>query len=165
MRGIGHIGMSFITVVIGFIFLLMPEFTPAANEKGVWLITPEEAAMAPKKMPRDSQTPFEAEVSLGPIIEVLKPSHEGSVLPPVEVDIKFLPRLRPVDLASLKVTVVKLINIDITDRVLPYASSAGIHVPAAQLPSGRHIVRVSIADQDGLRSAKELTFVIIDTKP
>lgn len=166
MRGIGHIGMSFVTVVIGFIFLLMPESTPAANEKGVWLITPEEAAMAPeKKIPDRDLTQIGAESSLGPKIEVLKPPDGSSTHSPVEVDVKFTPKLSPIDLSSLRVSVVKFINIDITDRVLTYASVEGIRVPAAQLPSGQHTVRVSIADRDGLRSAKDVTFEIVDDKP
>ena len=143
MRSARHVGTNFITIVIGLGFLLAPGLAQSASDKELWLITPEEAAMASAKKPPD-----------------------GSVTPsPVEVDVKFRPTIGPVDPASMKVTLIKFIDVDITDRVRGYASADGIYVPAAKLPSGKHTVRVSIADQDGLRSAKDVTFEVIDGKP
>lgn len=110
------------------------------------------------------QIPIGAESDLGPKIEVLKPTNGGSAPPPVEVDIKFVPKMSPVDPSSLKVHVVKFINIDITDRVRAHASAEGIHVPGAQIPSGKHTVRISIADKDGLNSVKDVTFEVLNGK-
>lgn len=115
-------------------------------------------------MPGSGVTPIGAESDLGPKIEVMKPINGGSGPPPVEVDIKFAQKGSPVDPESLKVSVVKFINIDITDRVRAHASSTGIHVAGAQIPSGRHTVRISIADKDGLRSVKDVTFEVLDGK-
>lgn len=166
MRSACHIGTGFVMVVIGFALFLAPGSAQAAGDKGMWLITPEEAAMAPaKETSGRDPTQIGAESNLGPKIEVLKPLDGGSAQSPVEVDIKFIRKMSPVDPASLKVSVVKFINIDITDRVRTYASADGIQVPAAQLPSGKHTVRVSIADQDGLRSIKDVTFEVLDGKP
>ena len=166
MRSARHVGTSFITIVMGLGFLLAPGSAQSASDKELWLITPEEAAMASAKKPPDRDlTQIGAESSLGPKIEVLKPP-DGSVTPsPVEVDVKFRPTISPVDPASMKVTLIKFIDVDITDRVRGYASADGIYVPAAKLPSGKHTVRVSIADQDGLRSAKDVTFEVIDSRP
>lgn len=130
--------------------------------KDLWLITPQEAATAPVPDGFGSgETPVAGVADLGPTIDVVKPTDGGSAPPPVEVDIRFTPKSSPVDPATLKVSVVKLINIDITDRVRSYASATGIHVPAAQIPSGKHTVRVSIADKDGLRSYKDVTFEVL----
>ncbi|MBX3324734.1 MAG: hypothetical protein U0223_00215 [Nitrospira sp.] len=131
----------------------------------LWLITPKEAAMAPaKESGLEGEIPVAAESEMGPKIEVIKPTQGASAKPPVEIDIKFVAKSSPVDPASLTVSVVKLINIDITDRVRTYVTASGIHVPAAQLPSGKHTVRISIADQDGLRSVKDVTFEVLDSK-
>lgn len=160
------IGTGVVIVAFGLDCLFAPGPAQAANDKGIWLITPEEAAMAPaKEIPGRDLTQMGAESSLGPDIEVRKPPNGSSTPSPVEVDVKFTPKMSPVDPTSLKVSVIKWIDIDITDRVRTYASAHGIHVPAAQLPSGKHTVRVSIADHDGLRSAKDVTFEIVGGKP
>ncbi|BFU89793.1 MAG: hypothetical protein NTAFB01_09800 [Nitrospira sp.] len=166
MRSVCYIGMGFVNVVISFGFLLVTGSAHAANEKGMWLITPDEAAMAPAKETSGRDlTQIGAESNLGPKIEVLKPPDGSSISSPVEVEVKFTRKMSPVDPTSLKVSVIKLIDIDITDRVRSYASADGIQVPKAQLPSSKHTVRISIADQDGLRSAKDVTFEILDSKP
>lgn len=130
-----------------------------------WLITPEEAAMAPA--PEGTiigEIPVGGESQLGPKIDVIKPGEGTSEPAPVEVDIRFVPKTSPVDLESLKVSVVKLINIDITDRVRAHATTDGIHVSGAQIPTGKHTVRISIADKDGLRSVKDVTFEVLAAK-
>lgn len=58
------------------------------------------------------------------------------------------------NLSSLKVEVLKLWTIDITNRVLPYATRDGIHVENATLPSGDHKLRVTIGDVEGGVSRK-----------
>lgn len=137
----------------------------AGKGQDLWLITPKEAAMAPaKESGLGGEIPVSAESELGPKIEVIKPTQGASAKPPVEVEIKFVSKGSPVDPMSLTVSVVKLINIDITDRVRTYVTASGIHVPAAQLPSGKHTVRISIADQDGLRSVKDVTFEVLEGK-
>ena len=160
------IGIGLAIFVFGIECLWAPGSAQSAGDKGLWLITPEEAAMPPaKEKSKSGLTQLGAESTLGPKIEVRKPPDGSSMPSPVEVDIKFIPKLRPVDPASLKVILVKLINIDITDRLRTYASVDGIHVPSAPLPSGKHTVRISIADQDGLRSAKDVIFEIVDGEP
>jgi len=134
----------------------------AGMDKVLWLITPQEASMAPA--PQNKKTgeiSIGGEIDLGPRIDILKPSNGGRAAPPIEIEIKFTQKTSPVDLTSLKVSVVKFIDIDITGRVLAYATTGGIHVPSAQLPTGKHTVRISIADQDGLRSIREVIFEVL----
>lgn len=128
-----------------------------------WLITPEEAAMAPApEISGESSLQIESdELSFGPGIEVIKPKEGDRAEAPIEVFIKFTPQSDPVDIKSLKVSVVKFITIDITDRLKDYSSPEGIHVKEAKIPKGKHTVRISIADTNGMYSKKEINFEVI----
>ncbi len=75
--------------------------------------------------------------------------------------INFVPKTGPVDVNSLKVTVVKFLSIDITDRLREYVSASGIQVKEAKIPAGKHIVRISVADAQGVRSIKEIEFEVL----
>lgn len=153
-----------------YFFLFMIIFPSASgtlaeiglNQSG-WLITPEEAALA--SAPEVSgESPSQIEsggLNLGPIIEVVKPIDGDRAEAPIEIFIKFTPQSEPVDIKSLKVSVVKFISIDITDRVKDYSSPEGIHVKEAKIPQGKHTVRISIADISGIYSRKEITFEVI----
>lgn len=134
-----------------------------ANE-GFWLITPEEAAMPPAStdqvIPRGLFEAGREEPDTGPLIDVLKPLVGKAQPVPLEILVKFEPRNSPVDVSSLKVTLVKFVPIDITDRVRPYVSPEGIRIPDARLPSGEHTVRISLADNAGGVSRKQMTVMI-----
>ena len=133
-----------------------------AGQPEFWLVTPEEAAMAPAPgQPGGAQVEVSREPpDTGPIIEVLKPAEGTTPTVPLEVSIRFAPRDAPVDMNTLQVAVVKFITIDITDRVRPYVSPAGIQIPDAKLPSGRHTVRISLGDASGGVSNKQMTMSI-----
>ena len=128
---------------------------------GSWLITPKEAAMAPAApdvLERGRKFDVGREgLEAGPFIEVIKPASDQVVAVPVEVLVVFTTKGAPIDFQTLKVSVVKFFSFDITDRILPYATPAGIHIPDAKLPSGEHTVRIGVADTDGAFSRKQLT--------
>ena len=128
-----------------------------------WLITPEEAAMAPApSVPGGS--PFDIgrdEVMSGPIIEVVKPVNGAHDPAPIEVYIKFSKQFAPVDVASLKVSVEKFISIDITDRIRDHVTSEGIHVKEAKIPPGEYTVLISVADTEGAWSRKTIMFEVL----
>jgi hypothetical protein len=139
----------------------------ATEPGGMWLVTPEEAAL--ESTPVDKRGPNGGSLSdvgreppdTGPLIEVLKPSSGSPISVPLEISVKFVPRGgAPVDLTSLKVTLMKLFGIDITDRVRPYATPAGIQIPDAKLPSGEHTVRITVADASGGVSQKHVTLTV-----
>jgi hypothetical protein len=127
-----------------------------------WLITPEEAARAPA--PDDdlirSRGLFGSSgvgMDAGPGIEILKPTAEERQPKPLRILIRFIARSQPVDLSTLKVTVLKIIGIDITDRIQPYVTAEGIDIQEAKIPTGNHRLRISIADTTGQTSAREMT--------
>jgi hypothetical protein len=134
----------------------------AAGQDGFWLITPKEAAMPPPSTEK-LREPLEAgrePPDTGPLIEVLKPVQGAPLAVPLEIAVKFVPRSAQVDLSSLRVMVMKFIDIDITDRVRPFATQTGIQIPDAKLPAGEHMVRISVADTSGGISQKQLTLTV-----
>lgn len=80
---------------------------------------------------------------------------------PIQVLIRFTPRAEPIDLASLKVTLVKFIDIDITDRIRPFVTLEGIQVKEAKIPPGKHRVRITVSDKAGDLSVKEVSFEVL----
>jgi len=120
-----------------------------------WFITPEEAAMAPAVIDPHAireRGLFSSEPELsenGPKIRLEKPHGDDPQPSPVEIHIQFIPRDAPVDLSTLEVTLVKIIDIDLTERVKDYATDTGLHIKDANLPSGEHTVRVTLGDTEG----------------
>ena len=97
----------------------------------------------------------------GPRIVVMSPEDGHAYAPPVAIDVRFEPAGDgAVDLGSLKVEYLKFLTIDITDRVRPYVSTAGIRIEQAELPAGRHRVRISIADLGGAVASRTLEFTV-----
>lgn len=120
----------------------------------LWLISPEEAAAAPA--PEESLIRSRGLTSKGPRIDVLKPVEDEPQRSPLEIQVRFHPNPTAVNPDSIKVQLVKFISIDITDRVKPYLSESGIDVKEANIPSGRHLVRITVSDGKGETSAREI---------
>ncbi|GJL57035.1 MAG: hypothetical protein NPIRA02_41670 [Nitrospirales bacterium] len=135
----------------------------APPDQAFWLITPEEAAMNPAAPESDGEEdgPFSEigrdMMNIGPIVEVVKPQTDKPTGSPVEVVINFKKRLAEINLESLTVEVEKFINIDITERVKPYVTDKGIHIPHAPLPSGEHSLILYIEDTKGNPTELNLT--------
>lgn len=118
-----------------------------ANGKPVELVTAQEAA-TPERPPGHIEAGKEPDD--GPIVEIVAPEKEKSYKPPVPVVVKFIPRNgREIDVATLKVEYLKSWSIDLTYKVLPYATKDGINIAEADLPSGKHRIQISIADISG----------------
>jgi hypothetical protein len=122
-----------------------------------WLITPDEAALAPAM---DDGIRPRGLSDAGPGIEVVRPK-EGEIVPtPAEILIRFLPKTVTIDLSSLKVTLLKFIPIDLTDRLKPYVNPDGIAVKEAKVPTGAYRVRITLSDAQGKTSTREISFEI-----
>jgi hypothetical protein len=126
---------------------------------------PEEAAMAPAPSGDGLRGSLidvgRGDLDLGPIIEILKPSDERQAPSPLQISIRFAPRLSPIDLETLKVSIVKFVNIDITDRVKPYATRDGIELKEAKIPAGKHRVRISLGDTTGSVTVREVMLDVL----
>jgi hypothetical protein len=144
--------------VIGLLFLVLSGIGRSfAASPDSWLITPDEAVLAPAV---DDGIRSRALSDAGPGIEIVKPA-EGEIVPsPAEILIRFLPKSVAVDLSSLKVTLLKFIPIDLTDRLKPYVSPNGIVVKEANVPTGAYRVRITLSDAQGKTSMREISFEI-----
>jgi hypothetical protein len=97
----------------------------------------------------------------GPKIDIAQPKANTPTSSPVEIMIRFSPKKVPIDLSSLKVTLVKWVNIDITEHIRKYATPEGVHIEKADLPAGEHTVRLSLADKEGHVTVKEVKLIVV----
>ena len=128
-----------------------------AESADSWLITPAEAVLAPAQ---DEGIRSRALNDAGPGIEFIKPLDGAVVSSPAQILIRFLPKTVTIDLTTVKVTLLKFIPIDLTDRLKPYISFDGIILKDAKVPPGRYRVRIALADAQGKTSAREMSFEV-----
>ncbi|MBF0562517.1 MAG: hypothetical protein HQL37_10960 [Alphaproteobacteria bacterium] len=145
-----------LVVLAGMLEVLAP--VDLSYAAGSLLVTPQEAAMPPAKYAREKK--IMRSVFPGPRITVKSPVSLKDVSPPVKIDVAFEPTSIPIDRDSLKILYVKFVDIDITDRVRPYITPAGIRIPDADLPSGKHTIEIDLRDLDGNVTSSEMTFTV-----
>lgn len=127
-----------------------------AAEEVLTLLTDAEGAMkdAPSGL-FEVASPF----NNGPEITVRTPELGGEYVSPVMIDVLFVERDgKKVDLSKLKVECLKFITLDLTDRVLPFATPEGIKVENAKLPKGSHKLKITVGDEEG--GITEETFIV-----
>ncbi|MGZ5874397.1 MAG: hypothetical protein ACXWKP_20040 [Bradyrhizobium sp.] len=123
---------------------------------GVILITPEEA-----KLPAPTRLASTRAITRGPRIEVSN-LDDGKLHSPLHFNLKFRAfGGSSIDLDSLSVTYLRGSNVDLTQRVRPYARPTGIDIPDAEVPPGEHAIRVDLKDSEG--RAATVNFVLAVT--
>ncbi len=125
-----------------------------ATSSDNWLITPDEAAL--ESAPEESLVRSRSLNNKGPRIDVLRPVEDAPQQSPFEIQVRFYPNAAAVNPDSVKVQLVKFIAIDITDRVKPYLSESGINIKEANIPAGKHLVRITVSDGKGETSSREI---------
>jgi hypothetical protein len=131
--------------------VLLSGLAMAAKPATLVLVTPDEARAKPAARTRGSD-PLPDD---GPKVDLVSPGGSKAVRAPFRLEVKFAPRGAEVDLASLRVEIVKFIDIDVTDRVKPYAAVGGILADNVDVPSGKHLVRLTLLDKSGKRTVHE----------
>ncbi|MBI5409170.1 MAG: hypothetical protein HZA14_07380 [Nitrospirae bacterium] len=132
------ISMLMSLFILGLAFAASESFT---------LVTKEEGAL--KEAPHGLYE-VGRHLNNGPDIKIVSPQLDDKNKLPVKLAILFVPvEGKEVDLAKLKVEYLKLITIDLTDRVLPYTTKEGIKIEKADLPSGKHTIRITVGDVSG----------------
>lgn len=122
-----------------------------ASSAGVptWLITDGEAMMPSPAVPRSAPV---ALPQTGPLIRIERPERAGLPLAaPFPLDVRFDPRPghAPVKMDTLQIVYLKIIELDVTERFRPHIKDNRLFVEKAAIPSGRHRLRISIADTEG----------------
>jgi len=138
--------------------LLCHSFTLSLAFAGPVLITEGEAMLQDAPTLKGSGE----EVSDGPRITVLSPEDGKAYAGPVDIEVLFEqvpggPGVRP---DTFRVVYVKLWEIDITERFLPYLHANRLHVERARIPRGRHLIRLSIADEGGKTSSRLVRVIV-----
>lgn len=130
-------------VLFGLIAVLF-SLCDAKAEARVVLITAEEA-----KLPVPKEVVHSRAITRGPRIEVSN-LDEGKLHSPLHFKLIFRAYAgSTIDIDSLTVTYLRGSNIDLTQRVRPFARSTGIDIPDAEVPSGNHAIRVDLKDSEG----------------
>jgi hypothetical protein len=122
------------------------------DAKALELITEREAALPP--LPQ-ADLSFRAGVTRGPKAILVSPGEaETGVRSPLHFQIKFdsYPGVKA-DPATVKVTYLKSPVVDLTERLKGAITSDGIDVPVAEVPPGKHWIRIEMRDTRGLRSS------------
>jgi hypothetical protein len=131
----------------------------AAPAAAFELVTPAEAALPPGTLPT---LDLRGSPTRGPLITVVSPP-PGAGLMHSPVDLKLQFRAfggAEVDPNSVVVTYLKDPAIDITQRLTPFISAAGITVPQADVPAGKHQFWIELKDKDGRIGGGEFSFQI-----
>ena len=116
------------------------------------LVTNEEAALPAAPVAGRAKR---AGVLRGPAIELVTPFSHATIPEVSHFHVKFLPRAEAnVDVATVRVTYVKAPPIDLTPRLVPFVSDAGINVAQAKLPVGKHLIQVDASDTQGRAASK-----------
>ena len=148
--------MNGATVVLLVTAALLGAVLPSATarEQPLWIVTEGEASLPSEPTPRSAPAlPRE-----GPVIRIERPDVSAPVVPPFAVDIVFDSRAggAPVKMESLKIVYVRVFELDVTDRFMPYVKDNRLFVENANAPTGRHRLKITIADQNGRLTAEIL---------
>ncbi len=155
-----QITLGWIVAMVGFVSCSGTGI--AQNPKPLVLIKPHEAALsnAPAEEER-ALSVLDTKDKKGPIIIIKGPKNGATYALPLKIEVEFVPQPdAEIDLSSLKVLYIKIFNIDITERVKPYATEKGILIPEAKIPKGNHKITIRIADTSGNVSSENLKFVV-----
>jgi hypothetical protein len=88
----------------------------------------------------------------GPVVEQVTPDPDSTapVKSPLPLKIKFQTRNNvPIDKDSVKLTYVRTPGVDLTNRIKAYVGDDGIEMKAAEVPPGKHVIRIELKDQQG----------------
>ena len=141
-----------IAKVAGSLFISSLLLTACEPPPPLVLVTDDEASQPATRGSFEQQ-------SKGPDIRILAPVGGSTVQSPFPIHIEFISdgAAAAVNMASLKLTYMKLWGIDITDRVREYISGTTLSVPETDIPSGRHTIEIYIEDNNRNVSSRQIT--------
>jgi hypothetical protein len=144
-----------ICVAASMVFLLAVPTTAAELQ----LITPTEAALPAGTVPT---LDLRGSPTRRPMITVVSPPPgAGLVHSPLDLKLQFRAFGGvQIDPNSVVVTYLKDPAIDVTQRLAPYITAAGIDVPQADVPPGKHIFWLELKDKDGRIGGGQFSFQV-----
>jgi len=129
----------------------------ASPARAVTLISEEEA----RRPAADAAAGLDQRaITRGPTIKVISPSGLTTTSP-LALKVAFEPRGgSSINVAAVTVTYLRSPAVDLTERLRPFITAGGIALEAADVPAGRHAVRIEVRDAEGRRSASIVTFTV-----
>jgi hypothetical protein len=130
--------------------------TPAAAFD---LVTPKEAALPPGAEPT---LDLRGSPTRRPIVTVVSPPPGAGLMhSPLNLKLQFRAfGGSQIDPNTVVVTYLKDPAIDITQRLMPFITAAGIDVSQADVPAGKHQFWVELKDKDGRIGGGEFSFQV-----
>ena len=118
------------------------------------LVTQEEAALPPA-----TPKPLTRGITRGPAISLDSP--RDPIHSPFRLHLVFTAHGGDViDPASIRVIYLRSKQIDLSDRLKPYISPAGITVDGAEIPPGEHAFRIELRDNAGHESTSDIVLKV-----
>jgi hypothetical protein len=143
-------------VLLSAFFLSYPH-----SSLGFALITPEEAVQSDGPVITSRGIDELRIGGNGPEINILSPKPNEVLRTPLALDIAFEASSdKTIDYESLSVKYLKLIAIDLTDRLKPYLRNNRLTVHDVSVPLGRHRFQLSIAYQSGEKTTMEIALSV-----
>ena len=138
---------------------------PAVTVRAAVLITPQEAKLLAAQAPAggggagvlggERGTP-----TRGPDLVIQSP--RSAVSSPFVLQVGFTPHGgRKIDPASVTVTLLTKPEVDLTGRVQPFLTPAGINFRDAEVPPGQYKVRIDLADDAGRTTSRTLDIQVL----
>ncbi|WP_096700897.1 hypothetical protein [Magnetospirillum sp. 15-1] len=97
-------------------------------------------------------------ITRGPTVKLVNPAETKS---PFDLKVKFEAHGgSAIEPGSVKVVYLKSPIVDITDRVKPFVSPGGIDMAKAEIPAGRHAIRIDVKDTEGRAGSTTLDLTV-----
>lgn len=155
-----HVRLLYTSTLLVLLSVMVLD-SSAGTASDDWLISPEEAQL----QVRDGNyaEPVAAAEGPGPVIVLKNPKMLKKLRSPIDIFIAFEPGKsgKPADMKTLKVTLIGFININITDRLIEYIKGTNLDVEEANLPSGKHRLRMRIKDVDGNPNERDVVVTVL----
>ena len=162
----------FLILITVILFLSTTGQGGTEDRKTISWITQQEAALPPMK-PAETRKNNSLETGTGsfsinnpsmagPIIKIEKPDPDQFYDDLIDILIRFdkNPVGEPVDMESLRIIYLKMLGIDITDRVRPYVKETRVDANGVKFPEGEHEFEIRIKDKAEMESIEIFTFKV-----
>lgn len=131
--------------------------TAARAADPIQLITREEAGL-PTAAKATAST---RNLTRGPGIDTLPTPDKGTEGKPFRLAVRFMPSNGvPVDPASVRVFYRRQPPVDITERIKPFITPAGIDAPSVVVPTGSHVIEIEATDKEGRVGRRQLMLTV-----
>jgi len=153
------ISVRFRIVMFFVMVFLIITTTGAFCDESVFLVTVEEAAQP------STRAVFE-EMNDGPMISIVSPENGAILTGPFRLYIEVEKKEGGAEVLmdSLKVRYIKMVPIDITNRVKEYIYDTNLDVPNAEFPVGDHRAEIYIEDAEGNASSRLFHVKVVEAE-